>query len=249
MHLRLHNEILDFVDFVKANTEDKVKKQLVVKKLREIIKGLYPKAKVLVFGSCATDLSLPNSDVDLLVFNPSVSEKKMLKEISSELVQVKATSWIEPIATSKVPIIKLEERQTKTHVDISFNRTNGMYCVKVVLKLTKKYPELKPLMIVLKSFLKSRGLNETYSGGVGSFLLTMLVVSYLQQKYKEGNTERVDLGKHLMDFLYLYGVQFNYEEVGISVRKGGFYFSKFRRGWMDTKNPYKLSVENPQDPT
>jgi non-canonical poly(A) RNA polymerase PAPD5/7 len=52
-----------------------------------------------------------------------------------------------------------------------------------------------------------------------------------------------------MDFLFLYGTQFNYEEVGISIRKGGFYFSKMKRQWMDTRNLFKLSVENPQDPT
>lgn len=245
MHLKLHNEILDFHNFVKANSEDVLKKKLVVKKLRSVIKELYPEAKVLVFGSCATDLNLPNSDVDLLVYNPKKSEYKMIKDITSELVNQKIPGHIEPITTSKVPIIKMEDKETKVHVDISFNRTNGIYCVKLVLKLIQKYPELKPLMILLKCFLKSRNLNETYSGGVGSFLLTMMVVSYLQQKYKDGNTERIDLGKHLMDFLFLYGVQFNYEEVGISVRKGGFYFGKMKRGWMDTRNPFKLSVENP----
>ena len=64
-------------------------------------------------------------------------------------------------------------------MDLSFNRTNGIYCVKLVKNLMIKYPELKPLMIVLKAFLKSRSLNETYSGGISSFLLTMLATSYL----------------------------------------------------------------------
>jgi DNA polymerase sigma len=132
-----------------------------------------------VFGSSATDLNLPNSDIDLLVYNPTVRELKMIKEISSELVKKGIPSMIEPITTSKVPIIKLEDKETQVKVDISFNRTNGIYCVKLVLKLLQKYPELRPLMIVLKCFLKSRNLNETYSGGVGSFLLTMMCTSYL----------------------------------------------------------------------
>ena len=45
--------------------------------------------------------------------------------------------------------------------------------------LQKKFPELRPLILVLKAFLKSRQLNETFTGGVGSFLLTILVTSYL----------------------------------------------------------------------
>jgi non-canonical poly(A) RNA polymerase PAPD5/7 len=43
----------------------------------------------------------------------------------------------------------------------------------------KKYPELRPLMLVLKAFLKARQLNEAYHGGISSFLLTMLVTSHL----------------------------------------------------------------------
>ena len=86
---------------------------------------------------------------------------------------------IEPLKHTKVPLIKLRDKQTDINVDISFNRTNGIYCVKLVKFLQKKYPELRPLILILKSFLKSRQLNETYHGGVGSFLLTMLVTSYL----------------------------------------------------------------------
>lgn len=96
-------------------------------------------------------------------------------------------------------------------MDISFNRTNGIYSVKLVKFLQKKYPELKPLILILKAFLKSRDLNETYSGGVGSFLLTMLVASYLQRKYKLGGTDKMDLGYHLTEFFQLYGSLFNYD--------------------------------------
>ena len=135
------------------------------------------------------------------------------------------------------------------NVDISFNRTNGIYCVKLVKHLLKKYPELKPLLIVLKCFLKSRQLNESYPGGVSSFLLTMMTCSYLQRKYKMGGgaTEKIDLGKHLIDFFEFFGVQFNYEDVGISIREEGFYFTKKSRGWegYDERSRYKLSVENP----
>ena len=98
------------------------------------------------------------------------------------------------------------------------------------------------MILVLKAFLKSRNLNETYHGGVGSFLLTMLVTSYLQRQYKlavnkkMGNlprdaplemgtsTDKIDLGRHLIEFLSLYAEKFNYERIGISIRKEGSYF-------------------------
>ena len=43
-------------------------------------------------------------------------------------------------------------------------------------------PPLRPLVLVLKFFLAQRGLNETFTGGVGSYMLQLMVVSFLQQR-------------------------------------------------------------------
>lgn len=175
----------------------------------------------------------------------------MLNKLSNQLLKSGICKSIEALKHTRVPLIKVVDKKSGIHLDISFNRTNGIYCVKLVKYLQKKYPELRPMIIVLKAFLKSRQLNETYHGGVGSFLLTMLVTSYLQRQYKLGNTDNIDLGRHLIQFFNLYGQVFNYERVGISIRKEGSYFCKEKRGWanfQDEKSRYRLSVENPQDP-
>jgi len=52
-----------------------------------------------------------------------------------------------------------------------------------------------------------------------------------------------------MEFFELYGCYFNYEEVGISVRDGGTYFSKVNRGWQDYYKKSLLSIEDPTDPS
>lgn len=44
----------------------------------------------------------------------------------------------------------------------------------------KQYPALPKLVVVLKQFLIQRGLNEVYNGGMGSYCLTLLIVSLLQ---------------------------------------------------------------------
>ena len=156
----------------------------VVERIQDVVQKVYPEAKVLIFGSCATGLNLPQSDIDLLVYNPTVREFTMINKLTSELIRADICASIEPIKQAKVPIIKLQDKKTSINVDISFNRENGIYCVKLVRQLLKKFPELRPLLLVLKCFLKSRQLNETYHGGVSSFLLTMLVTSYLQRQYK-----------------------------------------------------------------
>ena len=56
-----------------------------------------------------------------------------------------------------------------------------------------------------------------------------------------------NLGTLLVEFFELYGRNFNYDEVGISIRRGGFYFSKRERGWTRAGQNYLLSIEDPQD--
>ena len=132
-----------------------------------------------MFGSCATELNLPRSDIDLLCYHPSVKETTLINRLTSDIIRSGICSTIEPIKSAKCPIIKLTDKETGINVDISFNRENGIHCVKLVKQLMKKYPELRALLLILKCFLKSRQLNETYHGGVSSFLLTILVVSHL----------------------------------------------------------------------
>lgn len=44
----------------------------------------------------------------------------------------------------------------------------------------EKYDCLKYLVLVLKQFLLERDLNEVFTGGISSYSLTLLVISFLQ---------------------------------------------------------------------
>ena len=68
---------------------------------------VYPDAKVLIFGSCASGINLPQSDIDLLVYYPAVREFTMINKLTSELIRANICASIEPIKAAKVPIIKL----------------------------------------------------------------------------------------------------------------------------------------------
>ena len=116
-------------------------------------------------------------------------------------------------------------------------------------------------------------MNDTYTGGVGSFLLCSMVISFLQMKLKTMQytdlTPRWNLGALLMEFFYHYGVTFNYFHTGISITDGGKYFPKASFNTNNTNNdiashngngngngngnnnesrPGILCVENPDSP-
>jgi non-canonical poly(A) RNA polymerase PAPD5/7 len=155
------------------------------------------------------------------------------------------------IPAAKVPIIKLVENDTMINIDISFDRIDGIAIRDLILFFTKLYPAMKYIVFLIKHILRSRGLNETIKNGISSFALTLLVISYFQHISKEFD-EDLYLSQHLLNFLKLYGEDFNYRRTGISIRDGGKYFprkdydSQSLNSLLD-QAPL-LYLENPQDP-
>jgi non-canonical poly(A) RNA polymerase PAPD5/7 len=93
-------------------------------------------------------------------------------------------TYLEVIANAKVPIVKFDHRESGISVDICVNNDSGLRTGKIMREFVREYPPLKPLTVVLKVFLSQRRLHETYTGGIGSFVLSIMVVSLLQQRLR-----------------------------------------------------------------
>lgn len=99
-------------------------------------------------------------------------------------------------------------------------------------------------MILLKYVLKQKQLNEVYTGGIGSYSLFLMIISFLQQT--DHRLSRAKLDVLFIDFCELYGCEFNYYSVGISVSSGS-YFSKEDKGWAYDNQTHLLAIEDPHD--
>lgn len=84
------------------------------------------------------------------------------------------------IAKARVPIVKYCDAQSGIWVDISFNQDTGADSTRFIQEAASEWPQLRPMMLVLKYYLKQRGLAETYRGGIGSFLLSVMCIRALQ---------------------------------------------------------------------
>lgn len=179
----------------------------------------------------------------------------VLRALANVIKRARITSRVTVIAKAKVPIIKFVTTYGRLNVDISINQGNGVVAGKIVNGFLHDMRgcglALRSLVIIAKAFLNQRGMNEVYTGGLGSYSIVCLAVSFLQMhpKIRRGEIDAENnLGVLVMEFFELYGCYFNYEEVGISVRKGGSYFSKRQRGWYDSLKKNLLSIEDPTDP-
>merc|ERR1719361_1585868 len=145
-------------------------------------------------------------------------------------------SYVEIIPKARVPLLKFCDKESGISVDVVFDKISGVAGAEMVNVLQRKYPALRPLTIFLKYFLWFRGLNEPFRGGMGSYLLQMLVVHMLQthpvrtcKRYESVDCE-YSLGSWLISFFQLYGTQFNYAELGISTHPQPCFYRKIDMG-------------------
>lgn len=128
-----------------------------------------------------------SSDIDLVVIASSIPnikalQKRVLYAISGLLTSSGIGQDIVVIAKAKVPIVKFVSVLGGFKIDISLNMMNGISVGARVLQLFKEVGEnsARSLVLVIKAFLSQRNMNEVYSGGLGSYSIICLVVSFLQ---------------------------------------------------------------------
>ena len=81
---------------------------------------------------------------------------------------------------------------------------NGIQCVHLVKEYLHENQLIEPLILVLKQMLKVWGFNDPYTGGLSSYALFLLIVSFLQAKQMPVELQQVRIGQVLLEFLKYY---------------------------------------------
>ncbi|KAF9371648.1 hypothetical protein BGX21_005056 [Mortierella sp. AD011] len=227
--LLLNHEVKDFVAFISPTQEEHQVRIYVYERVKGAIKALWGDVVVKLFGSFETQLYLPTSDLDIVIFREDAFLRDELKSLATHLQRTKVGSDFEIIPDAKVPLVKFKESISDISVDISFNVFNGVDGATLIKRFMEDTPGLRSLTILVKHFLKLKRINEPFYGGIGSFLTVIMVLSFLQMHPKvQGKwiDPEENLGVLLIEFFELYGLNFNYKNVGLTVADGGRYFLK-----------------------
>jgi non-canonical poly(A) RNA polymerase PAPD5/7 len=274
----LHNEIVNFCELMSPLPEEIKERQVLVQRFKQVAFSAFGanKCKVEVFGSQATGLFLPSSDIDLVILFPKneeerkdeEAEKREMEEWDTQsasplhrLATALRDEWrndlvyLEVIENTRVPLVKFTH-SSDVSFDVCFYQETGPKAAVLMKTYMDALPPLRPLTFVLKYFMDARGINEPYSGGVGSFMLQLMIVSFLQHRERDGYNFRrpslYNLGALLLEFFELYGLDFNYVTTGISVRHDGYYFPKGSKDrnkefWQPNRR-FSMAIENPLEP-
>ena len=263
-YLRLHQEVLDFTRWISLTTAEQASRDSFLARLNGVCKSLWRKSKVVPFGSFYTGLSLPSSDIDVSVVNvKGTDEVGTLRRLANALLEQQQVSFIELRETAKVPILRIRDiNPPHCELDINVNIESPQATSKFIIRNgVDQFPAFRPLMLILKSFLAHRNLADTFTGGIGSYLLSCLVIAFLQQHPVSGQArmaELTSLGHLLFDFFNFFAREFRVDRDGLSVRRGGSKFAKSSREFDNGGRPAfgrrslssvdALCVESPLQP-
>ena len=143
-------------------------------------KSIGAEYEVKLYGSHATGLCLPWSDIDVVLCkkngssnineknNNLYSNKYMpLQDLFSYLQKNNDFKSINYIGATSVPLIKIKTKENIDikNVDISLqdNTHYGIKCVTLVLNFMQEYEVLLPMVLALKNILKKAQLNDPYT--------------------------------------------------------------------------------------
>lgn len=250
-------EIKDFVNYISPSEAEITTRNRVVNQLKQQIGQFWPGTEAHVFGSCATDLYLPGSDIDMVVISETgdYEHRSRLYQLSSFLRNKKLAKNIEVIAKAKVPIIKFVDPTSNIHIDISFERTNGIDAAKKIRRWLSSTPGLRELVLIVKQFLRSRKLNNVHVGGLGGYSTIILCYHFLKlhPRLSTKNMAVLDnLGSLLIEFFELYGRNFSYDNLIIAIDTETDlpkYLLKRKHPVLNTsRNPFSIIIQDPSDP-
>ena len=212
--LRLHEQIVAFARRAGSDAADAVRREACRARVESCVRRVFPSARLACFGSGASGLALREADIDLVVlgvgpecstlgggFNKSDRTElvSILRKIERQLRRERVVARAQGIYTAKVPIVKAHttgDDATGFALDLTVGATNGLKAVDWIKARVEEFPELRPLVLVLKKLLKTHSLDDASTGGCGGYLLVSLAVAHLRMRGASGGArENVSGGK------------------------------------------------------
>jgi non-canonical poly(A) RNA polymerase PAPD5/7 len=145
-----------------------------------VVIGKWDNLPLYTLQKALLENDIPEASTIKVLDKASVSN--LLRNIY-ELQNKNYCNWPSCSCSHQVPIIKLTDKETDVKVDISFNMSNGVKSAELIKTFRKKFPALGKLVLVLKQFLLQRDLNEVFTGGISSYSLILMTVSFLQVNF------------------------------------------------------------------
>eukprot|EP01064_Diplonema_japonicum_P021309 TRINITY_DN30843_c0_g1_i1.p1 TRINITY_DN30843_c0_g1~~TRINITY_DN30843_c0_g1_i1.p1 ORF type:complete len:367 (+),score=71.02 TRINITY_DN30843_c0_g1_i1:41-1102(+) len=211
--ITLDQEIECFAKFIGLNTQEKVMRQMARSVIQQAASYFWASSTVKVYGSHACGLSLPSSELDLVVESCGTYLTGYTEPFKSYLYALGLrTSCVLEGATDA--FVKVTDSRTGLVINITLTTHTSpvRYAVARMRKIFAEQPAAGGVLFVLRTVLNQCSLTDVASGGVSGYALSLMVFHILR-KY-EG--VKVAPGDLLKDFLQTYGSSFDFSTTSVN---------------------------------
>ena len=147
-------------------------------------------SRVAVFGSYASGLGSKGGDIDAVIEGLydgrplQEAPREIRKDVLGAAVRTLRRTWhanVEFIAQARVPVLKFTDRSTGVAIDLLAGNSDGYYKSAALGHIVRCEPRFGQLVMLVKKWAKSNDINDSSSGTLNSFSLTMLCAFHLQR--------------------------------------------------------------------
>ena len=153
-------------------------------------------------------------------FKNYIFDKNELTQIRVDItfiVKYKSQNLIESEKNKEI-LNKIENDKIKIDNNINKDISNVIY----IKEQLEKYPEIKPILILLKRYFYVKNMNTSFEGGLSSYNLFLLILSF--SKYISLTQNKVkNLGYFLIQFLEFFGKYFDFKNFTVNVNSPYIY--------------------------
>ncbi len=168
----LSAEIVAFAGWVRAQTaNERGLRDKIIHEISTAVTEVSVDLELKSYGSYATNMCLPSSDVDLVILSRSGKQcedsARLLELIRGALAKRAWLRLANVIPAASMPVMKVacefEGAEVKIDVTVHDSRHKGLECVRLVKDCVRAYPQLEPLLLLFKYMIKLAELNDPYT--------------------------------------------------------------------------------------
>ncbi|SMQ51441.1 unnamed protein product [Zymoseptoria tritici ST99CH_3D7] len=225
----LSEEIRLFAEWIQSTPAELAAREAATSEVIDTIKQhleMYSKPNDLsleLFGSSASGLALPTSDIDLRIHNPTTPNMaprflaSTLRRLKRHLLEDHRYDDIQSHGEA-YPMLEFRHIATGIHIQLVAGN-DAQPQVNVVQRLTEETPNLKPLFHLLRVTLDMRGLVEVFYGGIGSYGLLVALAAAL---HRHPTIRHASLGEQFLYLLQFYGVDLDTSRTALTLSSTTF---------------------------
>ena len=248
---------------IKDSSSGEKNRQNLIKHLRKIICSKIKGSTLEAFGSSQSGLSLIGGDLDLCLKVSDINPKQILRRLKG-LLDARGMEQITLISKARIPIIKFHDPKSGFDVDISINNSLALHNTELLSSYARLDPAVKDAILAVKYWAIQRNIANAYQGTISSYSWSLLSLQHLQvmesiklpnlqssenrefvtidnheyditiNKEVEVNEINVDIGQIFAEFIFYYGIEFDWSKQVVSIRNG-MPLERSEKGWVYRK--------------